>query len=60
MPSLKEIAGLITTFVVLSIASGNGAWVWKGSAYARFQALQQAHQGWGCPSIFGRNSCSKR
>jgi hypothetical protein len=59
MPSLKEIAGLVTTFVILSVASGHGEWVWKGIAYMRYHAVQEANRPWGCPSIFNKNACSR-
>ena len=59
MPSLKEIAGVVTAFVILSVASGHGEWVLKGIAYMRFHAIKEANRGWGCPSIFGKHACSR-
>lgn len=59
MPSFKEIAGLVTTLVILSVASGHGEWVWKGIAYMRYHALQGANQPWGCPSIFNKSTGSR-
>ena len=59
MPSFKEITGVVTMFIVLSIASGHGEWVWKGIAYMRYHAIREANQGWGCPSIFKKAACSR-
>jgi hypothetical protein len=58
MPSFKELAGIITTIVVLSVASGHGEWVWKGITTMRHHAVREVNHGWGCPSIFKRNVCS--
>jgi hypothetical protein len=59
MPSFKEIAGLVTTFVILSVASGHGEWVWKGIAFMRYRAVQENAKNWGCPSIFNKNACAR-
>lgn len=58
MPSFSEIVGTIVTFIVLSTASGHGDWVWKAIAEVRRVAITQAHEDWGCPSLFNKGACS--
>ena len=59
MPSFKEITGIITTFIISRSlpVTGNGSG--RGSFDMRYHALQEANQGWGCPSIFSKNGCSR-
>ena len=58
MPSFNEIIGVIVTFIVMSVASGRGDIVWKTIGEVRKVALSNAHQNWGCPSVFaGKSAC---
>jgi hypothetical protein len=54
MPSFKEAVAVITTFVVLAMASGRGDLVWKTIAQVRYHALQGAKSDWGNPSVFNK------
>ena len=54
MPFFNEIVGVIVTFIVLSVASGHGEWVWKGIAEVHHAATVNAKKDWGNPSIFKR------
>ena len=58
MPSFSEVVGVIVIFIVLSAASGHGDWVWKGITEIRRVALSNAHQDWGCPSVWNKGVCS--
>ena len=59
MPSFSEAVGVIVTFIVLSVASGRGDLVWKTIGELRRVAITNAHQDWGCPSIFaGKSACT--
>ena len=58
MPSFSEIVGVIVSFVVLSVASGHGDWVWRRIAQVHHVAVAQSHQRWGCPSLAGKIGCS--
>lgn len=56
---VDKALGLAVAFVVLCMASGHPKWIWKGIAYARYTALKEARQPWGCPSFFrGRTPAS--
>ena len=57
MPSLEKITGVIVTFIILSVSTGNGEWVWKSIAYMRYHAISEARKPWGCPSMFNKNAC---
>lgn len=58
MPSFSEAVGVIITFIVLSVASGRGDLVWKTIDKLRRVAITNAHEIWGCPSIFsGKSAC---
>ncbi len=57
--SFEKIIGIITTFIVISIASGHGEWVWKTIAQAQHIAFQQIDKPWGCPSAFNKNACNE-
>lgn len=52
MPSFKEAVAVITTFVVLAMASGRRDLVWKVLAEVRHHAITNAKSDWGNPSIF--------
>lgn len=56
MPSFSELVGVIVTFIVLSVASGNGDQVWKVIAEVRRVAIVNARSDWGCPSVFNRKT----
>ena len=59
MPSFSDAVGVIITFIVLSAASGRGDLVWKTIGEFRRVAITNAHQDWGCPSIFaGKSACT--
>jgi hypothetical protein len=59
MPSFSEIVGVIVTAVVLTVASGRGELVLRTLGELRRVSMTQAHQGWGCPSIFaGKGACT--
>ena len=44
MPSFKDITGVIVTFIILSVASAHGEWVWKGITEVRYHASTQANK----------------
>jgi hypothetical protein len=52
MPSFKEAIAVITTFVVLAMASGRGELVWKTIVQVRYHAIKNAKSDWGNPSVF--------
>lgn len=58
MPSLKEITGVITMFVVIAFASGHREWVWKPLIAFRAHVLKDIQKPWGCPSIFDKDACT--
>jgi len=57
MPSFSGVMGVITTFIVLSTASGHGDVVWKAIAEIRRVAITKSRQNFGCPSIFSKGAC---
>ena len=59
MPSLKEAVAVITTLVVLAMASGRGDLVWKTLAQVRHHAITNSRMDWGNPSIWDQNARSK-
>lgn len=57
MPSFSEIVGIVITFIVLSVTSGHGDYVWKTITEVRKIATKDIKSDWGCPSIFNDAAC---